>query len=64
MITSSRRVEFEPAADAPLSRDMGTARAEKRVDDDVAAIGEVEQRILEYRGRLDSRVVLQPTAAA
>ena len=38
---------------------MGRARAdEERVDDDVAPVGQVQQRVLDHRGRLDGRMVL------
>ena len=40
----------------------GRARAEEWVDDDVAAIGEVEERVREHRGRLGGRVALKAAA--
>jgi hypothetical protein len=57
------RVELDPAKDAAglVSSDEGRARAEEWVDDNVAAIGEVEERVLENGGRLDGRMVLEAT---
>ena len=42
--------------------DEGRPRAEKGVEHDIAAVGEVEKRILEHGGRLDGRVILQTPA--
>ncbi len=52
-----KRIEFDAAADSAglLGRDEGRARAEERVDDNVAPVGEVQQRVLEHGGRLDGR---------
>jgi hypothetical protein len=57
------RVELDPATDAAglVGSDEGRARAEEWVDDNVAAIGEVEERVLENGGRLDGRMVLEAT---
>ena len=58
------RVELDPATDAAgsLGGDEGRAGAEEWVDDDVAAIGEVEERVLEHGGGLDGRMVFESSA--
>ena len=38
------------------------SRHDNAVDDDVAAIGEVEERVREHRGRLGGRVALKAAA--
>ena len=55
------RIELDAAANAAslLGGDEGRARAEERVDDDVAPVGQVQQRVLDHRGRLDGRMVLK-----
>jgi hypothetical protein len=42
------RIELDAAADATglVGRDEGRARAKERVDDDVAAVGEIEKGVL------------------
>jgi hypothetical protein len=57
------RVELDPATDAAsgLGGDEGRAGAEERVNDDVATIGKVEERVLEHGGWLDGRVILEPS---
>ena len=56
-----KRVELESAADAAglVGRDEGRARAKERVDDDVAAVGEIEKGVLAYMLKLRDRVVLE-----
>src|SRR6202044_882962 len=56
-----KRVELESAADAAglVGRDEGRTGAEERVDDDVAALGEVGEGVLEHGGRFDGRMVLE-----
>jgi len=58
------RVEFDPAASpaVPLGRnELSPSRG--TVDDDVAAVSEVQRRVLENRRRLDGRVVLEAAAS-
>jgi hypothetical protein len=49
------RVELDPSTDATgfVCGDEGRARAEERIDDDVAASSEVEKSVLEQGGRLN-----------
>ena len=58
------RVQVDTPADVAdlVGGYEGRARAEEWVDDDVAAIGEVEERVREHRGRLGGRVVLKAAA--
>jgi hypothetical protein len=60
------RVQLDPAKHAVglLGGDEGRTGAEKRIDDNIAAIGEVEERVLELGGRLDGRMVLEVLLAA
>jgi hypothetical protein len=61
------RVEFGPATDATgcfLGGDEGRAGAKERVNDDVAAIGEVEKGVLENGGWFDGLVALRPRRAS
>ena len=60
------RVELDAATDPAglIGGDEGRARAKEWVDDDVATIGEVEERVLEHRGRLDGRMVLEARRAS
>jgi hypothetical protein len=55
------RIELDAAADATglVGRDEGRARAKERVDDDVAAVGEIEKGVLAYMLKLRDRVVLE-----
>ena len=52
------RIELDAAADATglVGRDEGRARAKERVDDDVAAVGEIEKGVLAYMLKLRDRV--------
>ena len=36
---------------------------QERIEHEVASVGEIEQRVLEHRRRLDGRMVLEPAAA-
>jgi hypothetical protein len=58
------RVELHPATDAAsgLGGDEGRAGAKEWVDDKIAAIGEVEESVLEHSGRLDGRMVFESSA--
>ena len=59
MTTSiDKRIELDAAADPAclLGGDEGRAGTKERVDDDIAAMGEGEERVLEHRGRLDCRM--------
>ena len=58
------RVQIDTPADVAdlVGGYEGRARAEEWVDDDVAAIGEVEESVREHRGRLGGRVVLKAAA--
>jgi hypothetical protein len=49
------RIEFDAATDATgrVGGDEGRTRSEKRVDNEIAPVGEVEERILEHGGRFD-----------
>jgi hypothetical protein len=55
-----QRIEFDASAHTLglLGGNESRAGAEKWINDDIAAIGEVEERVLEHGGRLDGRVVL------
>src|SRR5580693_4748660 len=59
-----KRVELDSSADAAglVRCDEGRTGAEERVDDNVAAIAEVEEGVLEHGGWLDCRMVLEATA--
>ena len=61
IISTSSEVQVDTPADVAdlVGGYEGRARAEGWVDDAVAAIGEVEERVREHRGRLGGRVVLQ-----
>lgn len=56
------RIEFHAPADAArlLGRDQGRAGAEERIEDDVAPVRHVVQRIDEHGDGLHGRVVLEP----
>src|SRR5271170_4432880 len=58
------RIELDTAADAAgfLCGDEGRPGAEERVEHDVAAVGEVEERVLQHGGGLDGRMVLEASA--
>ena len=58
------RVQVDTPADVAdlVGGYEGRARAEEWVDDEVAAIGEVEERVGEHRGRLGGRVALKAAA--
>jgi hypothetical protein len=60
------RIELDAAADATdlVGRDEGRARAKERVDDDVAAVGEIEKGVLAYMLKLRDRVVLETSRNA
>jgi hypothetical protein len=48
------RIELDPAARSPrlLGRDQGSARAQERVKNDLAAVGKVQQSVGQHSGRL------------
>src|SRR5271170_2683289 len=54
------RVKLDAPAEAAgrLGGDEGRPGAEERVQHDIAAVGEVEERVLDHCGRLDRRMVL------
>jgi Recombinase len=56
-----KRIKFDPATGpaSGLCGDEGRAGAEEWVDDQIVAIGEVEERVLEHGARLDGRMVLE-----
>jgi hypothetical protein len=61
---NTERVEFDAAADAAglAGGDECRSGAKKRVDDDVAAIREIQERVLEHGGRLDCRIVFEASS--
>ena len=60
------RIELDSATDAAglVGGDEGRTGAEERVDNDIAAIGEIEESVLEQGGGLDCRMVLRPRRAS
>ena len=59
------RIELDAATDASglFGGDESRARPKEGVDDDIAAVGEVEERVLEHCGWLHCRMVLKTTAS-
>ena len=56
------RIELDAAADATglVGGAQGRARAKERVDDDVAAVGEIEKGVLAYMLKLRGAGYLHP----
>ena len=55
-----RQLAGKPGCVCPeVSGEEGRARTEEGVDDDVAAIAEVEEGVLKHGGRLDGRMVFE-----
>src|SRR5271166_1945376 len=58
------RIDLDAATDTTrgLGGDEDRAGAEKRVDDDVAAVGQIDKGVFQHGGRLDGRVVFEAAA--
>jgi hypothetical protein len=46
----------------PAAMSVDPEPTKKRVDDDVAAIREIQERVLEHGGRLDCRIVFEASS--